>query len=528
MAKMTDKELKAGHKAEIKELKAGHKAEIKELKAGLKSEIKELKSELKNAQKTTINVDKNENKISINQVIALHPIILEWLAEKPVGKQLEFLAQAINVGLLALMEGRVEGIISRINDDINEDLSLLVRKMQLLETGFHKSTHFNTKLEGDVCDALAAHANRCHWTDRISPSGERGGAATNKNPNKTGDIDITVIDDGRESKLVVEVKFNKSVAEGKFEDFKKAQGVKDTAWSQIIEARWNRGSAIGIFVVDKEKLHAKIKELTESVAYVPEIRGFVCVVDVLSNDYQNACIAYGLARTISLASRGNQFYEPGVLDFIIQRTQHTLRRRDSIKKISKSMVSDLVNSLTSLEKDLVYVDQALEFLQLFVDEYSRTGTLKAESMFALYSHGDVKEKEKIGGAEFKKLLDDAVKEAKHAALPPPTEEEVIEPETIEGDADVPEEANDEIDDSSMTNAQMKKLKKAELVELAKGKGVDSSGTKDDIIARLTATEDLPSAAKLKRMKKAELVELAENIGVDSNGTKDDIIGRLEK
>ena len=81
-------------------------------------------------------------------------------------------------------------------------------------------------------------------------------------------------------------------------------------------------------------------------------------------------------------------------------------------------------------------------------------------------------------------------------------------------------------DDAPTEAQLKKLKKAELVELAEGKGVDSSGTKGDIIARLTAMEDLPSAAELKRMKKAELVELAENSGVDSSGTKDDIIGRL--
>ena len=73
---------------------------------------------------------------------------------------------------------------------------------------------------------------------------------------------------------------------------------------------------------------------------------------------------------------------------------------------------------------------------------------------------------------------------------------------------------------------MKKLKKGELVALAEGDGVDSSGTKDDIIARLLAGQDLPSAAELKKQKKAELVELAEQCGVDSSGTKDDIIGRL--
>ena len=85
---------------------------------------------------------------------------------------------------------------------------------------------------------------------------------------------------------------------------------------------------------------------------------------------------------------------------------------------------------------------------------------------------------------------------------------------------------DPVEDDAPTAAQLKKLKKGELVELAEGKGVDSSGTKDDIIARLLAGQDLPSAAELKKQKKAELVELAEQCGVDSSGTKDDIIGRL--
>jgi len=492
MAKKTDKELKAehkeklkevkgGHKTDIKELKNTHKADIKELKDEHKAEIKKLDTELKGAQKTTINVDENENKISIHHEFALHPIIVDWFGDTknvPAARRPEILAQAINVGLLAIMENRVEGIISRINADIDADLSMIVKKMQLLETRFHKDTNFNTQLEDDVRKALESHANHCGWKDRLVPSGDSGGVATNRTPNKTGDVEISVIDtNGKLSRVAVEVKFNKQVAEGAFEDFKADQGSTDTAWSQIIEARWNRESPIGIFVVDKEKLNPKIKSLTESVAYVPEVRGFVCVVDVLSNDYSNACIAYGLARTISLASRDMQFYEPGVLDFIIQRTQHTLRRRETIKKISKTMVSDLVKSLTSLENDLVYVDQALEFLQSFINEYSRTGTLTAESMFDLYSQEEVKGNVAIESKEFKKELDNAVKIATEKALIPTTiESEVIEPDSIEGDADVPKETNDEVDYSSM--------KKKQLEDILKELGLPSSGKKADLIERL--------------------------------------------
>ena len=478
MAKKTDKELKAEHKAEIKKLKAEHKAEIKKLNDEHKEEIKVLENNLKAAKKISIIPNKGENKISINHEFALHPFVVDWIADTkqvPAGKRPEKIAQAINVGLLALIEGRVEGIISRINEDINADLAMIVRKMQLLETSFHKDTNFNTQLEDDVRKALESHANHCGWKDRLVPSGDSGGVATNRNPNKTGDVEISVIDDdGKASHVAVEVKFNKQVAEGRFKDFKADQAGSDTAWSQIIEARWNRESPIGIFVADKEKLNPKIKSLTESVAYVPEVRGFVCVVDVLSNDYSNACIAYGLARTISLASRDNQFYEPGVLDYIIQRTQHTLRRRDSIKKISKTMVTDLVKSLTSLENDLVYVDEALEFLQSFINEYSRTGTLSAESMFNLYFQEDVKQKVTIAGTEFKKELSDAIKVAKEESeIPTMIEAEAIEPKSVEGNTEVLEEENDY---SSMTVAQLKPL--------LKECGLNVSGKKEELIARL--------------------------------------------
>lgn len=38
--------------------------------------------------------------------------------------------------------------------------------------------------------------------------------------------------------------------------------------------------------------------------------------------------------------------------------------------------------------------------------------------------------------------------------------------------------------------------------------------------------DLPSPAKLKRMKKDELIELASEKGLDTSGTKADIVGRI--
>ena len=160
----------------------------------------------------------------------------------------------------------------------------------------------------------------------------------------------------------------------------------------------------------------------------------------------------------------------------------------------------------------VVPDDGMTLEEVIEDEARKVAEVKERRAAALVAAEEDEEDERtldiLAAAESLKSVsrekaEEAVKEE-----PAP----VAEPEPVEDDAP--------------TAAQLKKLKKGELVELAEGKGVDSSGTKDDIIARLLAGQDLPSAAELKKQKKAELVELAEQCGVDSSGTKDDIIGRL--
>ena len=160
----------------------------------------------------------------------------------------------------------------------------------------------------------------------------------------------------------------------------------------------------------------------------------------------------------------------------------------------------------------VVPDDGMTLEEVIEDEARKVAEVKERRAAALVSAEEDEEDERtldiLAAAESLKTV--SKEKAEEAAKEEPAP--VAEPEPVEDDAP--------------TAAQLKKLKKGELVELAEGKGVDSSGTKDDIIARLLAGQDLPSAAELKKQKKAELVELAEQCGVDSSGTKDDIIGRL--
>ena len=56
--------------------------------------------------------------------------------------------------------------------------------------------------------------------------------------------------------------------------------------------------------------------------------------------------------------------------------------------------------------------------------------------------------------------------------------------------------------------------------------VEWEGNSENVSHSDEGTDNLPSEAALKRMKKAELVEMAKANGLDSSGTKADIIARL--
>jgi len=166
----------------------------------------------------------------------------------------------------------------------------------------------------------------------------------------------------------------------------------------------------------------------------------------------------------------------------------------------------------------VVPDDGMTLEEVIEDEARKVAEVKERRAAALVAAEEDEEDERtldiLAAAESLETVTE--EKAEEAAKEEPAAEEAAEPaaEAEPGEDDAP------------TAAQLKKLKKGELVELAEGEGVDSSGTKDDIIARLLAGQDLPSAAELKKQKKAELVELAEQCGFDSSGTKDDIIGRL--
>ena len=76
-----------------------------------------------------------------------------------------------------------------------------------------------------------------------------------------------------------------------------------------------------------------------------------------------------------------------------------------------------------------------------------------------------------------------------------------------------------------TKLQLKHKTKAQLVQLARQMGLSTSNLNKDQLVE-TILGPLPKRTALGRMKKADLVALAKHRSVDASGTKDDIIKKL--
>tara|TARA_Y100000768_G_scaffold267836_1_gene204653 strand:+ start:22 stop:630 length:609 start_codon:yes stop_codon:yes gene_type:complete len=118
--------------------------------------------------------------------------------------------------------------------------------------------------------------------------------------------------------------------------------------------------------------------------------------------------------------------------------------------------------------------------EIHAEESRQDAELKAKKAAALAAAEDDDSTEEAGLLAAAEAME-SISE-KEEVVEAPSEEDV-EPE-VEAESPAAEEAEPEVKESSETESSLMKLKKDELVERAKAKGVATSGTKADIVARL--------------------------------------------
>lgn len=338
-----------------------------------------------------ISIDHKSKKVNIKGFSIENPNVYSFFDSVSADKRDDQLTKAINIGVLALMEDRILALIGRTESEIGAELESLQQRYRIESKIIEKSPSKGVQEEVNIVRELNTWFKSKRWEDLAFDTG----AAPGKIPrNKTGDI-LCQVDGNEENILGIEVKLDKSVALGDIETENVFKNKKDTAWSQLMETRANRGGVLSLIVFDISTAHQTIKNACDSVSYIPGI-GMIAIVDKARNNYSNLKIAYSLIRDVVLNFKEFNV-ENDLLTMILKRVIRDLQEAMSIKNLIEKNISDAESTiehnmgiLTQLEKNLLMLDFNKKYIEKFVED----GQLNAVDLLKFYQgdglNGDFK------------------------------------------------------------------------------------------------------------------------------------------
>lgn len=332
------------------------------------------------------NLDQQKKLIPVNSFELDNEIVFGFFDKKvPVEERDKTFLRALYIGVLALMEDRLSSFLDKTSSELGTELESLKMIFDMKQEVFFKTAVKGMIAESDIAEALKNYLESRCIKDEVLLSGTEQA----KGSNKTGDI-ICKIDASGDKTIAVECKFNKGVKLGDIKDYEVFNKTKqDTAWSQLIETDYNRESNCSIIVFDRTLADITITNLTDSVAYIPQV-GFVVVVDSQAGNYTNLAIAYMLARDIALHAKQKP-YDKDLLAIIITRIVKDVTEIQKIKGMVENNINNNKAILKMLEKSMLMVQFNKDYLTKFLKE----GTLTKEDLKNFYLGGDMSERYKL-------------------------------------------------------------------------------------------------------------------------------------
>ncbi len=346
------------------------------------------------AKKKEIDVNDDDCTVIFNDLtITLHPTIYQYFTDASIvlkGERASVIEKALNVGLLAAQQGRVAHAVKLFNSEIAGEYDLLSTHMNVLQHKLEKDNKFKTDLEDDVAIALISHCTEMGYGDIVVATGTVG-----KDGNKTGDALATIkIDSTKQTKIAIEVKFATNYSKGDTQSVTTGniRPDRDSVYSQILESQAVLDGSLGIFVIDED-----LNPIDgPGIQYLPDIRGFIVKVNVLTGDYDNLCMCYEVARQMAIAGRTEDGVDMALLQFLVSDLCTLLGRQKFIKdqgaRILKSIksnqaktVKDVENLLVTFDSELKGLQEAMAWVQKCLKGLIETGELSAKDAFEVYT-----------------------------------------------------------------------------------------------------------------------------------------------
>lgn len=446
-------------------------------KSDEQKEIDSLKKEIGNLKMASIEFDIEKSTLHLNETFELNSSLVAWAGNEDkvkVAERRQFIHEALQIGILAKMQGKVSQTLKLFNNQIDSELSIIQSYMETREYKFRKDSGFKTELEGLIRDELINHVRESEMKDKVTVTGTESEVGTSKK----GDVLAVIHTEDGTKNLAIEVKFASSFQIGDKRNVT-TKGVRADAGKQVIEqilgSQANRNSEYCLFVIDKSLNPIDLGG--RSIVFYPDIKGFIVVVDVESGDFDALKVCYDIARSMTISQQTLDF-DYGVFSFLLKDLQETMSRQKHIKDAGRTILETLeTNHTTTLKNHEDTMKSVRKTLQLFEGDLAATQKAISEMIRLLDSFF------KEGKLEAKEQREMYLK-SKENPIFLTAKNQAIEWSLEVSNRHKSERLLTKIKDGNFTEAELNKMKKAELVAIAEEKELVKTGTKPDLIARI--------------------------------------------
>jgi hypothetical protein len=343
---------------------------------------------------SVIKLNQKTKLVAITDLQITNDIVFNFLDNLPKDEREEKLIRAIYIGVLALIEDRLSAFFAKTESELGTKMESLKMIFEMKKELFYKTALKGFGAEEDLVSFLNEYFEQKGLKDRAYLTGTMQGKLPK---NKTGDI-ICEVNGNSEQKIVLEIKFDKSMKLGEIDSKEVFTQKRDTAWSQLLEAKANRESKISLIVFDKTIVDNSITKIIDNVGYIDGI-GFIVIVNSQGNDFSNLSIGYMLARDILLNAKDFDL-DTKQLTIIVNRLIKIVTDTLQIKSLVEQNINTNLEILHQLNKNL----KLIEFTRDYLIKFLKDGRLSEKDMLDFYFADEVKDKYKEIEKEINNLL----------------------------------------------------------------------------------------------------------------------------
>ena len=335
-----------------------------------------------------VSLDKQNRRVKISAFELDNQLVFEYFNTQVAEENYnDTLLRALYIGILAMQEDRLSAFFAKTENELGTHLESLKAIFEMKKEVFFKTAVKGMVAESDIIDFLNTFFARRGYKDTAKPSGNVIGTIPG---NKTGDILCYIDGNDKKCDIAIEVKLDKSYKWGDIRNKDVFTNKADTAWSQILEAKANRQSRVGIIVFDRSLVDKSITDQVENAGFVKGV-GFVAIVDSQRGDYSNLAIIYELARDLA---RSEKTYnaESDTLGMLVGRLL-----RDLISMIEVTKQCDAIEKANETIRDTLKKNLlSFEFTRQYLNKFIKDGELNSGDLYKFYAAAIIKN-------EFKEL-----------------------------------------------------------------------------------------------------------------------------